>query len=327
MALMMILKGDERGMSAKKVYFLLIGLMVVWGFNVSFVKMLVGHVLPVTITSFRIFTAALTVFVVLSLLRRVRLPHKTEMIYIIGGTFTSVVIHHYFLATGLSHTSATNAGLILGMGPLLTVLLSMIFLKKKPTLITGLGFIVGGFGVSITVLFGSGQLQGVNIGDVEIFFSILSQAFSFILINKASKTMDPVLLTGYMLLFGSIVLFFISIGMEPTGLASLAHAISPSLVIVFFISAVLATGMGHMIYNYSIGQVGAAEASIFLNLNTFFSVVGAALFLNEAIVPAHYIGLIFIISGVLMGSGTLEALFLQNRKKRIKIGTETRHSG
>ncbi|WP_338470717.1 DMT family transporter [Niallia sp. XMNu-256] len=313
-------------MSVKRVYLLLMGLMVAWGFNVSFVKILVEAVPPVTITSFRIFTAALTVFVVLSFMRQVRLPRKNELIYIIGGTFTSVALHHYFLSTGLSHTSATNAGLILGMGPLLTVLLSMIFLKKKPTLITGLGFIVGSVGVSITVLFGSGQLQGINIGDVEVFLSILSQALSFILINKAVKTMDPRLLTGYMLLFGSIILFILSLGMEPTGLTSLVNSISPSLIGIFLLSAVLSTGLGHMIYNYSIGQVGAAEASIFLNLNTFFSVVGAALFLNEAIVLAHYIGLVFIVSGVLMGSGTLEALVLEKRKRRIEIGTGAGHS-
>jgi drug/metabolite transporter (DMT)-like permease len=315
-------------MSSMKIYFILIGVMVIWGFNVSFVKILVDHMLPVTITSFRIFTAALTVFLVLGFSRRIRFPHKNEWLYIVGGSLLSVIFHHYFLSTGLSHTSATNGGLILGMGPLLTVILSMFFFKKKPTFLTGSGFILGGIGVSITVLFGSGQLQGINVGDFEVFLAILSQAFSFILINKASKTMDPVLLTGYMLLIGSIVLFILSLKLEPTGLASLANS-TPSIWVIFLLSAVLSTGLGHMLYNYSIGQVGAAEASIFLNLNTFFSIVGAALFLSEAIQPAHYIGFFFIVSGVFLGSGTLEALILQRRKRQMELhhptGTDTHH--
>ncbi|WP_428909877.1 DMT family transporter [Niallia sp. Krafla_26] len=318
---MRILKGDDESLNAKMIYLLLVGLTVVWGFNVSFVKILVGTVPPVTITAFRIFTAAITVFIALGLLRRVRLPKKSEMIYIIGGTFTGVVIHHYFLSSGLTATSATNAGLVLGMGPLLTVLLSIIFFRKRPSLITGLGFIVGGIGVSITVLYGNGQLQGVNIGDFQIFLCILSQAFSFILINKATKTMDSVLLTGYMLLFGSIMLFMISLVIEPHGLAALVN-VTPSYVIVFLISAIMATGLGHMLYNYSISQVGAAEASIFLNLSTFFSVVGAALFLTETIHFAHFVGMIFIVSGVIMGSGTLEALLLQRKKMRQTIGPD-----
>ncbi|MDO7488692.1 EamA family transporter [Peribacillus frigoritolerans] len=42
-----------------------------------------------------------------------------------------MVFHHYFLAEGLTKTSASNAGLILGMGPILTVILTMIFFRKK----------------------------------------------------------------------------------------------------------------------------------------------------------------------------------------------------
>jgi drug/metabolite transporter (DMT)-like permease len=210
-----------------------------------------------------------------------------------------------------------NAGLILGMGPLLTVLLSMLFFKKRPTLITALGFILGSTGVSLTVLFGSGKLQGINLGDFEIFLSIFIQSFGFIIINKASKTMDSVLLTAYMLLIASIFLFVVSLRMEPTGLTTFFDGFS-DVWVVFFLSAVLSTGLGQMIYNYAIGQVGAATASIFLNLNTLFSVIGAALFLQETIKLAHFIGFILIVTGVIMGSGTLETLIRQRQKKKVE---------
>ena len=73
---------------------------------------------------------------------------------------TAVIFHHYFLSVGLSRTSATNAGLILGMGPLLTVILSMFFFKKKPTMITGLGFILGGLGLALPCYLGAGNYKG-----------------------------------------------------------------------------------------------------------------------------------------------------------------------
>ena len=305
-------------MGSMKIYIVLFGLMIIWGFNVSILKLVVENIAPITVTSFRIFIAALTVFLILGFKHRVRLPYKKEWVYILTGSCLSVIFHHYLLADGLTKTSATNAGLILGMGPLLTALLSLVFFKKRPTPIAALGFILGGIGVSVIVLFGSGRLQSINLGDLEIFLCILSQAGSFILINKATKTMDPILLTGYMLLIGSFVLFIIRIGVEPDGIETLTTA-TPILWIAFILSGVLATGVGQTIYNYIIGQVGAAEASIFLNLSTFFSVVGASLFINETIVPAHFIGLLLIISAVLLGSGTLEALILQKRNKRIHL--------
>jgi drug/metabolite transporter (DMT)-like permease len=305
-------------MGSIKIYMVLFVLMIIWGFNVSILKIVVENIAPITVTSFRIFIAAITVFLILGYKRRIRWPYKKEWVYILTGSCLSVIFHHYLLADGLTKTSATNAGLILGMGPLLTALLSMLFFKKRPTLIAALGFILGAIGVSVIVLFGSGRLQSINLGDLEIFLCILSQAGSFILINKATKTMDSILLTGYMLLIGSFVLFVISTGVEPGGIETLISAKS-ILWIAFILSGVLATGVGMTVYNYTIGQVGAAEASIFLNLSTFFSVVGASLLINETIVPAHFIGLLLIISAVLLGSGTLEALILQKRNKRIHL--------
>ena len=65
-----------------------------------------------------------------------------------------------------------------------------------------------------------------------------------------------------------------------------------------------------------IGKIGAAETSIFLNLSTFFSLIGAALFLKEDLLPAHFIGLFLIVTGVILGSGSLEEL-LMRRKVRL----------
>src|SRR3954470_8162878 len=198
-------------MGSIKIYMVLFVLMIIWGFNVSILKIVVENIAPITVTSFRIFVAALTVFLILGYKRRIRWPYKKEWVYILTGSCLSVIFHHYLLADGLTKTSATNAGLILGMGPLLTALLSMLFFKKRPTLIAALGFILGSAGVSLTVLFGSGKLQGINLGDFEIFLSIFIQSFGFIIINKASKTMDSVLLTAYMLLIASVFLFVVSL--------------------------------------------------------------------------------------------------------------------
>ncbi|WP_338449665.1 DMT family transporter [Niallia oryzisoli] len=242
-------------MNAMKIYLILFGLMIVWGFNVSMVKTIVENWSPITITSLRIFTASLTVFIMLGVTRKVRLPRGKEWLYIASGSIFSVILHHFFLASGLSKTTAANAGLILGMGPLLTVVLSMIFLKKRPSMLTLLGFFLGGVGVSVTVLFGTGTISSINLGDFDIFLAILVQAISFLIINKASKTMNPVLFTGYMLFFGSIILFLISLGLEPNGLATIPNG-EPSVWIVFMLSAIFGTGVGHAVYNYCISQVG-----------------------------------------------------------------------
>ncbi|KIY23545.1 membrane protein [Mesobacillus subterraneus] len=298
-----------------KIYLILIGIMFLWGLNVSALKVIVGNFPPITITALRVFTAGVSVFIILLFLKKIRLPSRKEWKYIIGGSILNVTGHHLFLGIGLNVTSAVNGGLILGLGPLLTALMAILFLGKKLTFVRTLGFIFGGIGVSLTVLAGDTSLSGMSIGDFYVFLAIVSQAISFIIISKAAKTLDPRLLTGYMLVIGSILLLLIGLWKEPEGLASLGNA-SVGMWSIFFASAIFATAVGHMLYNYAIGQTGPAEASIFLNLNTFLSILFAGIFLGERITSSHMLGLIFIVAGVIFGSGALEELMLKNRAKR-----------
>src|SRR5690625_406620 len=213
--------------------------MLSWGMNVSALKVIVENFMPVTITALRIFVASLIALLILAFSGLVRLPKRSEWLYIIGGAFLSVVFHHYFLAEGLTRTSATNTALILGLGPLLTVVFSMLLLKRKPTVIQFFGFILGTAAVSTTVLVGSGGKHAINLVDVSILLAIISQALSFILIKRAAETMDPRLLTGYMLIIGSFFLFLISLWKEPGGMHSLI-GVSPGIWMVFLFSAVIA---------------------------------------------------------------------------------------
>ncbi|MCP8969414.1 DMT family transporter [Ectobacillus ponti] len=296
-------------------YVLLFCVMVAWGFNVIATKLLVAAFLPVTMTAFRIFTAGCSVFIVLFLMKKVRRLTRREFLYVAFGALLNVVGHHYFLSVGLSKTTASNGGLILGLGPLLTSIMAVIFLGSAMSVLRVIGIVLGLSGVSFIVLEGGG-IAGVSFGDVDVFLAILLQAASFILIKKASETLDPRLMTGYMLLIGSGFLFVLGLWMEPDGLAQMKHG-SPGIWAVFFASAVLATAFGHMSYNYAIQAVGAAEASIFLNLTPFFSLLGAVVFLGEKLVFAQVAGFVMILGGVLLGSGSAEELYL-NRKRKMR---------
>ncbi|MDN7226490.1 DMT family transporter [Planococcus sp. N064] len=304
-------------MNQWKIYAILIFVMLIWGFNLPSVKYLVEFVDPITLTAFRILTAAATIFVILAGMKLLRLPRKKEWKFILLGALLNVVGHHYFLSSGLALTSGTNAGLILGTGPMLTAVLVSLILRSYPSKLQWIGVVIGLVGVSATVLVGGGETAGMNIGDVFVFLSILVQVLSYIVISKAAGSMDPRLLTAYMFIIGAGVLFIISLIQEPGEIAAFAEVPS-TFWVAFFFSAVLGTAVGHLLYNYSIGQAGPTKAAIFMNLNTFFSLVGAAVILGEVITTNHLFGLVLIIVGVLFGSGAAEDL-LKKRRKRLSL--------
>lgn len=286
--------------------------MVVWGLNVPVLKILVENLSPVTMTAFRILVAGLTVFIILAYFKLVRLPTSKEWVYILFGSFFNVVCHHFFLSMGLKGTNSTNAGLILGAGPILTALIATFLIRRKISVWKWLGFVLGGIGVSLTILIGSKGISGVSLGNIFVFLSILTQAFSFVLISKAARTLDPRLLTGYMLVIGSGILIVIGLILEPEGFSAFVKA--PAQVwLYFFSSAILATAAGHMTYNFIIGKIGPAEAAVFLNIPPFITLIGSAIMLDETITSLHIVGLFFIVTGVLLGSGALEEMMKKRR--------------
>ncbi|MCM3116000.1 DMT family transporter [Neobacillus sp. MER 74] len=301
-----------------QIYMLLVFVMATWGLNVIATKIIVTAFMPETITALRVFTAGICVFIILGFFKKVRLPSRKEFRYIFFACLFNVVCHHFFLSLGLLKTSATNGGLILGLGPLLTTIVAFFLLGTRITLIRLLGIIMGFMGVTFIVLFGNAGVSTVSSGDIYVFLAIFAQAFSFSLIKKCSETLDPRLMTGYMLVIGSVILFIISRFTEPNGLKEISHG-SVSVWMIFFASAIIATALGHMIYNNAIGKVGVAESAIFINFNPFFALIGAVIFLDEQITASQIFGFIFILAGVLFGSGAFEEFLSQSKHKKNQL--------
>jgi len=298
-----------------RIYGLLFFIMAIWGFNLSALAILVGEIEPVTLTSVRIFVAGVAVLCISKFIGIFRLPTKAEWKTIGIITIFNVVLHHSFLAIGLTKTSGVNAGIILGAAPLMTMVLAIVFLRNHVSKLRVIGFFLGFIGILITSIAGTDGIANISFGDLFVLLCMIAQAISFILISKLNPTFDPRLLTGYMLLTGSFVIFIVSLFIEGdlTQISKLFHW---KLGLIFLFSAVIATAFGHMVYNFAIRNVGPTETTIFVNLNTLFALIGAFVFLGEPILKNHFIGLVFIVIGVFLGSGTLEYM-LQKRRQRI----------
>ncbi|MBM7663103.1 drug/metabolite transporter (DMT)-like permease [Bacillus mesophilus] len=305
-------------MSKWLLYQLLFWLMVIWGFNVSAVKILVTYFPPAFMQGTRILIAGLSVLLILLFMKSLRKVTRKNIIGLLIAAFVGVVGHHLCLAIGLMSTTATNAGLILGLIPLCTAILAMIFLNERLTITKSLGIFMALIGVYLIVMNENGRLNDLSIGDLFVLGGVITQAISFILIKKLAANIESRQMTGMMLVFGSLMLLIISFFTESPETITTTEI--PSYVWwILIASAVIATGLGHMVYNYAIHQLGASTTAIFINLSPFFSVVGSVLFLGEQIHAKHIVGFTFIISGVILGTGAIKLRYLnKGRMPQVK---------
>lgn len=104
---------------------------------------------------------------------------------------------------------------------------------------------------------------------------------------------------------GAISLLVISYIVEPQGISQMTSA-PPFTYFLFFFSGIVISGGGHLIFNASIQKIGAAQTAVFNNFVPFFGLVSSAVFLNETITLSQSLGFLFIVSGVLFGTGYIE---------------------
>lgn len=288
--------------------------MIIWGLNVVAIKYLVEFFSPVMMQGLRIGTAGLFALVILYFMKDLRKLTKREWKFTIFAAVFGQIAHHSMLAIGLVETTASNASLILGLIPLTTAIFAMLFLGDRLTKIRFIGILLGFGGVSFVVLNPEQGVTSVSQGDLFVFMSMVSQAFSFILIKKVTSTLSSRQLTAMMLLIGSGSLLVLSWVIEPASASSMAVS-QPLVWIVFFSSAIIATGLGHFLFNAAIQKIGAGQTAIFNNFVPFFALIGSFVLLGEPIYYSQLIGFTLIVSGVLLGTGYIEQQWLNRRKK------------
>ena len=297
-------------------YGLVFLITAIWGLNVVFLKVLVENLPPQTMTAFRIMIAGITAIIIVYFAKSLRALSVREWLYTAFGMIFGVILHHLTLALGLMTTAASTGSLILSLVPLATAVLAVIFLGEQLTKMRVLGFILALTGVFFIQ---GGSFSGLKLsqGELLLFTSMFAQAISFIFIKKATATLDSKAVTAIMNLAGSVGLLLIAFIAEPDGLSNMTSA-SLGVYIVLFTSGIVATGIGHMVFNSAIQKIGASKTAIFNNFVPFFGVLFSVIFLNEMIEPAQLIGFVFIVAGVLFGTGYIEREWMKRQSKKVR---------
>src|SRR5699024_10811567 len=114
-----------------------------------------------------------------------------------------------------------------------------------------------------------------------------------------------------------IGLLILALVMEPSGLEGMAEA-SDGVYAVLFMSGIVATGSVHMVFNSAIQKIEPSKTTIFNNFMPFFGVNFSVIFLKEVININQIIGFVFIVTGVLFGTGYIERVLKKRKLKELE---------
>jgi len=291
-------------------YFLApLGAVLIWSGNMTINQLTVGAIAPSSIAFLRWVLA-------LALLTPFLLPSAWHHRHIIRREWPKLAVLGLLgmgLWQGLAYvaaetTSATNMGILAAMVPLLTVLLSALILRESPSL--------GGVGGGLLALFGVLVLLGrgdplsllelqVALGDLLMVVAATCYALYGVMLKRWPMDLPP-----WILLYAQVV-FAVLFLLPPYLMGPMTPVDGQNIGLILY-AGIPASIITTFLWMRAIRQIGASQASIFINLMPLFSALIAMAFLGERIAPFHLVGGILVLAGVLMAQTLTQPLMRKN---------------
>jgi drug/metabolite transporter (DMT)-like permease len=259
------------------------------------------------------FVSAAVIFLFILILKGFPKFTKTEHGLLILTACFQPVLYFFFETMGLNNTTASKAGLIVAMIPIVVLLLSAIFLREKITArsITGIGLSLFGVGLLIVgdAKF-SWPMGGNIVGDLYMFGGVLSAAIYMMLIKQLGKKHAVLHITGMQIIYGTLI--FIPFCFNKIENWQFGNVSILAIIAVFYL-AVFATIVAFFCYNFALSQIEPSKASVFINMILVITAVSAWVIIGESLTIIQ------------MGGGTavLLAVWLVNQKAQPSVNIKS----
>ncbi|EJT05032.1 DMT family transporter [Rhizobium sp. CCGE 510] len=275
-------------------YFYLSLAMLTVGSTVIASKLIASGLPPFAATALR-FALAFPVLLVAMRVIGVRLPKlsREDCLILIVQAGAGSVGYTTLLISGLSLTSAADAGVIIGTLPVVSAAISIILLgeRPKPALLVAVALATAGV---FSIAFSPDASGGSFSGNALIFCAVICEGL-FILLNKRLKTEIPPLAQSTLMAGIGFIVAVIPAAFE----APLAQGISASAAVAVVYYALVPTVGGFLLWYAGAERVSGTEAALFTALAPVSAVMLAFLVLGEPVWLNQIVGIGCVLAAVL----------------------------
>ena len=276
-------------------YTALVLAMIIWGGSFVALKVSFRYFHPLFVVFMRQLLASI-VFIPL-VWKHFKKIRKQDLKLLFLMSLFEPCIYYIFEAKALTLTSASQAGMITALLPVLVAIPSALFLKEHISKRTIAGFTLAIIGVIFLSLSGAATEESPNpvFGNFLEFLAMVSAAGYTVILKKLSSRYSPFFLTAVQAFMGTIffapVLLLIPESREMI-------LTTQSVLVVAFLGLVVTIG-AYGFYNFGTSKIPASQSAAFVNLIPVITIILSMLLLGERLAPLQYLAAILVIFGVI----------------------------
>jgi drug/metabolite transporter (DMT)-like permease len=295
------------------IFLRLFGVSLLWGFNYVASAYLLRDFSPIILSFTRLLMTSVFLLTIAMIGGKMKRPTKQQWgLLLIAGVF-GTMFNQFFYFTGLEHSTAGNASLIIALSPVATTILARIFLGETITMSKLAGALLALLGVVLIVVFG-GKTLGISQGDLYLLLAMLTLSISLLFIRRLSTSMASYDITIMATVIGTVLMTPAAVMETVEGHVHVSAHLTTWLILAT--AAVFGQGLAGFWWNQGISIVGASTSSMFMNIPPFIAILVAYLLLGDPIHGSQIAGGVLILLGVALANSSMN---LGRKRKQSKL--------
>ncbi len=274
----------------------LITAMILWGSSFIALKIAFQAYDPMVVIFGRMLIASICFLIIGLRFRRPIQYRKGDYKLIAFMAFCEPCLYFIFEAQAIVYTTASQAGMITAILPVLVMITASFLLKEKTGLRGWSGAIIAVIGVCWLSLEAMPQENAPNplLGNFYEFLAMVCATGYTVSLRHLTLRYSPFFLTAIQTFVGGFF-FFPFLFLPGTELPQSYNSLSAAAVL--YLGAIITLG-AYGLYNYGLKHVPASQAASYVNLIPVFSVFLGWLILDETFVRNQFAAAALVMIGV-----------------------------
>ena len=280
-------------------FFSLVLAMLLWASSFVALKLAFRGYHPMQVIFGRMLIASLCFIVFIPAFRRIE-RRRHDLKYLLIMAVCEPCLYFIFEAKALELTSASQAGMITAMLPLLVAILAWSILKETIRRQTLIGFTMAILGACWLSVASEITAEAPNplLGNFCEFLAMVCAAGYTIALKHLSDHYPPLFLTAFQAFLGC--LFFFPFLLIPD-IGFPRHLETTPLLAVLYLGTFITFG-AYACYNFGVSRIPASQAAGFVNLIPVFGVLLGMLVLGERLNAEQWLACGLVFCGVWISS-------------------------
>lgn len=270
--------------------------MICWAFSFVWIKQAFESFNPLTIVVLRLALSAVLLFVILTLMKKLKKLHLKDIKWFILLAFFEPFLYFMGESFGLQVVSSTVGAVIVSTIPLFSPITDRLFFRSKISAMNIAGIVISFAGVLFIIFEDGFNLTAPLYGILLVFLAVFAALGYSVVLKKIPKSYNAVSIITYQNAIG--IFFFLPLFFTYEWEHFMSTTITSTSVWAVIQLAIFASSLAFIFFTYGMRIIGITKANVFVNLIPVFTAIFAYFILGELLNFQKIIGIIIVVGGV-----------------------------